>query len=135
MNPNQAGAAHLAVARLFARLAFALIGALLAVLAASWIMPEPVQAGTITIVDGPDTPPVNGVYADGYIQTQLAAGNLTIDTSTGSGPDEIRVLQGAVITWTTGNTLTLAAGTNVVISGTIRHDGPDTGAGATDVHL
>jgi hypothetical protein len=115
-------------ARRFEWLAALLVAALSAVV----LGPSVAQAGTITIVDGPDTtPPVNGVYTDGYIQSHLnTTGSLTIST-TGvlDGPDEIRVLQSAVITWTSANTLTLDAGANVVISGTVQHDGPATGGG------
>lgn len=108
-----------------------LIAPLAAFAAASLLFPTHAYAGTITIVDGPVTDPAGGVYTDGYIQSYLAiTGSLTI-TTTGvvTGPDEIRVAQNAVITWTTGNSLTLDAGTNVVISGTILHNGPATGAG------
>ena len=95
MSPSSLEAAtpsrFLAAARLLVWLA----GAVLAVLS-GYCWPRPTaQAGTITIVDGPNTPPVDGVYTDGYIQNYLAiTGSLTI-TTTGvvTGPDEIRVLR------------------------------------------
>lgn len=109
------------------RLPFWLAGALLVVLSAALFTPLTAQAGTITIVDGPAaTLPVDGVYTDGYIQEYLAiTGSLTLTTTAVvTGSDEIRMLDGAVIKWTTGNTLTLDAGSSIVVSGTIQQDGP-----------
>lgn len=51
-----------------ARLLVWLAGAVFAVLMAAWLAPSSVQAGTVTIVDGPNTQPVSGVFTDGYIQ-------------------------------------------------------------------
>lgn len=106
--------------------------ALLALFACLCLAPARAHAGTITIVDGPaSTQPVNGVYTDGYIRDYLAiTGSLTISTaSVLGGVDDIRVLDDTVIAWSTGNTLSLDAESNIVISGTIQHDGPATGAG------
>lgn len=119
--------------RMVVRSLFWLAAPLLALVAVGWLAPSTARAGTITIVDGiiGDNDPANGVFADGFIQNYLnITGSLTISTtSVVTGPDEIRVLGGAVITWTTGSTLTLDAGASVIVTGTIQHDGPADGAG------
>lgn len=107
-----------------------LAGALFAALSATYPAPRIAWAGTVTIVDGPNTPPVNGVYTDGYIQAQLATNDLIITTTGAPGQvDEIRVLKTAVISWTTGSALVLNSAGTIVVTGTIQHDGPANGAG------
>ena len=92
------------------------------------------QAGTVTIVDGPDTDSGTATINDAYIQSQLASGHFTINTNgLGSGPDDILVSADAMITWTSEFSLTLQAGNNIVITGTLQHDGPLSGLGGLDL--
>lgn len=89
----------------------------------------PVQAGTIIIVDGTD-PPSGGTYTDGWIQDELVSGPVIIDTNgVGTGPDDLRVEASAVVSWTSEFSLTFRADNDVVISGTVSHDGPVDGSG------
>ena len=115
--------------RIWLSLVLSLLAGLLATLALALLNPVAVYAGTITVVDG-DAAPADGTYTDGWIQAQLASGNLTINTGgVGSGPDDIRVEPSAVVTWTSGSLLTLRAQNDIVISATIQHDGPENGEG------
>ncbi|MEX1020619.1 MAG: hypothetical protein WDZ49_13225, partial [Litorilinea sp.] len=90
----------------------------------------PAQADTIIIEPGNASGP-NTFGAD-HIAGELASNHFTLDTSDGSqasggGPDEIHILPGVVITWTSEYSLTLLAGADVLITGTVQHDGPGSG--------
>jgi hypothetical protein len=90
---------------------------------------KPLYAATITIVDGDSTTlPTADTYTDGYIQEHLTiTGSLTIATT--DAVDDIRVEPNVEITWTTGSALSLIAHNNIVITGTIQHNGPADGSG------
>jgi hypothetical protein len=67
-------------------------------LAALWLGHGVARAGTITVVDGPDTPPVDGVYTDGYVQAQLASGSLTLSNNVASVTRNLMAAASLIIT-------------------------------------
>lgn len=109
-------------------------GVALVTLLALLVSTRALYAGTITIVDGPNTPPASASdpINDAFIQDQLEnVGSVTINTddSTAIGPDEIRIDAGVDITWTSNAALFLFANESIIVSGTIQHDGPTAGNG------
>lgn len=124
-----------AVTTLFRRAWLNVLGALLTLTIALLLTSTPLNAGTVTIVHDPDTTPpdpTNAVYTDGYIQDYLnTTGSLVIDTADSSvgAVDELRVEPDVLIQWSNGNQLTLTADADIVVSGTIQHDGPVNGSG------
>src|SRR5690606_31160003 len=91
--------------------------------------------GSITIVAGPDEAPAGelDVIHDAWIQTQLAASNLHIqtDTSENSAAEHLLVADGASIVWDTDHTLTLQGDDSVTLLAGSHLE--NTGAGA--LHL
>ncbi|MCC6455904.1 MAG: hypothetical protein IT328_13210 [Caldilineaceae bacterium] len=92
--------------------------------------PTPLYADTIIIEPG-GADGTGGVYGADYIATALNSGPVTLDTNfaTGSSPDDIHIRPGVNLSWAAGNTLTLIAQGNIVISGTVQHNGPVDGSG------
>jgi hypothetical protein len=116
-----AASRHFAAPRVIAVVTLALVALL--------VTTGRLYAGTITIVDGGN---FNGpaVYSDEVIASRLITEHVTLDTfGVGSGPDDIRIESGVEIAWTSGFSLTLIAQNQIVVSGTIQHDGPADGSG------
>jgi hypothetical protein len=114
------------------RRALRILGLLLFGFFALLLTPRALYAGTVTIVDGPDAFIDANTFNDAYIQHYLnITGSLTIDTAAGTLglPDDLRIAPGVEIAWTSGSSLTLAAQGQIVVSGTIQHDGPADGSG------
>ena len=77
--------------------------------------------GSVIIQDGADVAPPGTMdtFNDGYINTQLGSGNLTISTanSTNAGAETVTFNTDVVISWAAATTLTVTAGQSMVVTG------------------
>jgi len=82
-----------------------------------------IDPGSISIVDGIDTAPPGTLdtFNDAWIESQLSSGNLILqtDNSSAGGAEDITVDSAASISWGNTNSLTLEAGNDITIDGTI----------------
>jgi len=82
-----------------------------------------IDPGSINIVDGTNTAPPGTLdtFNDGWIESQLTSGNLILqtDNSTVGGAEDITIDSAASISWGNANSLTLEAGRNISVDGTI----------------
>ena len=94
-------------------------------------------AGTATFVGAVGSTPLTGLTVDAFVtnfdNTVAVAGNIDIDTNTGSFDNTVTTTSGGTVTITNASDLTIAAAANLTLDGLFNQDGSGDVALSSDI--